>query len=580
MQRPDLWFAPGNGGTQTLGPSIDVDPGDGPALLDAARALGAELTLVGPEAPLAAGVVDIFREAGLPIVGPTRAAARIEASKIYAKTLMDAAGIPTAPWRAFDAPGPALDYVREAGRPLVIKADGLAGGKGVAVCRDGEEAAAAVTRLMVDGQCGPAGERVVVEEVLAGEELSAFVLTDGHAIRMLLPARDHKRLREGDRGSNTGGMGAVAPVGLDQPTREAVTRILERVVRDLARRGTPFTGILYAGLMLTARGPRVLEFNCRLGDPETQVILPLLASDPLEMLRATLDGTVDRHDLRWHDGAAVGVVLAGGRYPDGVERGLPIEGVEAVGPEVLVFHGGTARRDGRLVTAGGRVLTVVARGATADAARRRAMSAAERIVFAGKQYRRDIGRETRERTVLPVAGGAPTPAEIPPATVGIVVGSDTDLPLVEEAARVLRRFDVPYVVTVASAHRSPEWARRVAQEAEKRGWRVIIAAAGGAAHLAGAMAAQTILPVIGVPLSVTPLSGLDALLGTVQMPPGVPVATMAIGAWGMTNGALLAVQILATADEALRGQLRDEKTRLAQSVTEKGASLLDHPEGV
>jgi phosphoribosylamine--glycine ligase len=534
---------------------------------------------VGPEAPLAAGIVDYFQAAGLPIVGPTRAAARIESSKIFAKQVMMAAGIPTADWQAFDDADAALAYVRAVGRPLVVKADGLAGGKGVAVCRDRDEAEAAVLRLMVEGQFGAAGRRVVIEERLHGEELSALVATDGHAVRLLLPARDHKRLLEGDRGPNTGGMGAVAPAPLDAAVEHAVTRILERTIEELARRGTPFTGILYAGLMLTADGPKVLEFNCRLGDPEAQVVLPLLVSDPVEMLLATATERVHRLHLRWHPGAAVGIVLAGGRYPDAAERGMPIEGLDRVDPDVLVFHSGTTFDGGRLLTAGGRVCTVVARGDSIDGARERALAAAEQVRFAGKQYRRDIGRSLAP---LPVTGGAPAPDERTSGPVrdvaarprvGIVVGSDSDLPVVEEAARVLRQFGVPFETTIASAHRSPERARRIAQEAEGRGWRVIIAAAGGAAHLAGALAAHTVLPVIGVPLDATPLRGLDALLATAQMPPGVPVATMAIGAGGLLTAALLAAQILAVADDDLRRRLHEEKARLARAVEEKAAAL-------
>ena len=578
-QRPRLWFAPGNAGTPPLGSSIPLDLSDGPALVDAAKAIGADLTVVGPEASLAAGIVDQFRAAGLAVVGPTRAAARIESSKIFAKQVMTAAGIPTADWQAFDDAAAALAYVRAAGRPLVVKADGLAGGKGVAVCRDRDEAEAVVLRFMVEEQFGAAGRRVVIEERFVGEELSALAVTDGHTVRLLLPARDHKRLLEGGRGPNTGGMGAVAPVPLDAAVERKVTRILERAVAELARRGTPFTGILYAGLMLTADGPQVLEFNCRFGDPEAQVILPLLASDPLEMLLATVAANVHYLNLRWHPGAAVGIVLAGGRYPEAAERGIPIEGLERVDPDVLVFHSGTAIEDDRLVTAGGRVCTVVARGDSIDGARERALAAAERIRFAGKQYRRDIGRV---RTPLPVTGGAPAADDRPsgPARdgdarprVGIVVGSDSDLPVVEKAARVLRQFGIPFEMTIASAHRSPERARRIAQESEERGWRVIIVAAGGAAHLAGALAAHTVLPVIGVPLDATPLRGLDALLATVQMPPGVPVATMAVGSWGMHNAALLAVQILATVDDDLRRRLHEEKARLARVVEEKAAAL-------
>jgi len=549
---------------------------DIPALAEAAETLRADLTVVGPEAPLAAGVVDHFRTRGLPIVGPPRAAARIESSKIFAKQLMSAAGIPTAGWQAFDDAAAALAYVRAADRPLVVKADGLAGGKGVAVCGNGAEAEGAVRRLMVAGDLGMAGRRVVIEEVLTGEEVSVLGVTDGRAVQLLPAVRDHKRLRDGDQGPNTGGMGAVAPVPLDAGVEAEIRAILERVVGELARRGIPFTGILYAGMMLTPAGPYVLEFNCRFGDPEAQVLLPLLASDPVDLLLATASDGVGELDLRWHPGAAVGIVLAGARYPEAADHGSPIRGVESADPHILLFHSGTAWQDGRLVTAGGRVLTVVARGGSVREARRTALDAAERIQFAGKRFRRDIGAsllvqaELREAELREEVGAMTGNGAIP--RVGIVVGSDSDLPVVDEAVRVLRALDIPCVVTVASAHRSPDLVRRVARDAEEQGWRVIIAAAGGAAHLAGALAAQTVLPVIGVPLDATPLHGLDALLATVQMPPGVPVATMAVGAWGMQNGALLAAQILAIADPDLRRRLHAEKARRAQIIEEKAAA--------
>lgn len=575
---PALHFAPGNAGTSALGLSLPIDPSDVSALVEAAVSLGVDLTVVGQEAPLAAGVVDAFATRGLAIVGPTQAAARIETSKVYAKQIMEAARIPTAPWAAFDEADRAISYAEAARRPLVVKADGLAGGKGVAVCQDTDEAIAAITRAMVEGAFGPAGRRVVIEEVLKGREVSAFALTDGRGVHLLPFARDHKRLLDGDRGPNTGGMGAVAPVWLDEEAAAEITGIMRRAVAELARRGTPFRGVLFAGMMLTEDGPRVLEFNCRFGDPEAQVILPLLMSDPVEMLLATARGGVEELRLQWMDATAVGIVLAGGRYPDGSDRGTPIEGLDDVDHEVLLFHSGTVVERGRVATAGGRILTVVALGGTVEEARIRVVEAAETIRFAGKQYRRDIGQQ---RLLMPVVGGAPEAdaASSPAPRVGIIVGSESDLPLVEEATRVLRHFDIPFEVTVASAHRSPERARRVAQGAEGRGWRVIIAAAGGAAHLAGAVAAQTVLPVIGVPLNATPLSGLDALLATAQMPPGVPVATMAIGAWGMHNAALLAVQILATADDALRERFREGKAGLAHRVEAQAAAMGSGAEG-
>lgn len=615
--RPALFFAPGNAGTESLGPSVPADLHDPESLLRAARSVEPDLTVVGPEAPLAAGVVDRFEAAGFRIVGPRQAAAQIESSKAFAKALMAEAGIPTAPWQVFEDPAAALAYVRTAPLPLVVKADGLAAGKGVTMCATRGEAEDAVYRLMVQGAFGEAGRRVVVEEALEGEEVSVLALTDGRDIALLPPARDHKRLLAQDRGPNTGGMGAVAPAAIGPGVLNQAEAILRRAVRALAARGTPYRGILYAGLMETAGGVRVLEFNCRLGDPEAQAILPLLDTDLVDALLATVEGRVGTLQLRWHPVAAVAVVVAGGRYPEAPDHGTPIEGLAEIPPDILVFHAGTARGpDGRLVTAGGRILTLVAVGPDMEAARWRAVKAAETVRFPGRHYRPDIGLRHRlpatgmvwaagepadrdRRRPLPIAGGAPdrggpgpggAPGHHRPvasgaaghtpslnARVAIIVGSDSDLPAVEEyALPVLRHFDVPYEVTVASAHRSPERVRRLAGEAEARGWQVIIAAAGGAAHLAGVVAAQTVLPVIGVPLDATPLRGLDALLATVQMPPGVPVATVAVGGWGMHNAALLAVQILATADPELRERFRQGKACLARSVEEKAARVAEH----
>lgn len=616
--RPALFFAPGNAGTESLGPSLPADLRDPHSLLRAARSVEPDLTVVGPEAPLAAGVVDRFEAAGFRIVGPCQAAAQIESSKAFAKALMAEAGIPTAPWQVFEDPQAALAYVRTAPLPLVVKADGLAAGKGVTVCATRAEAEDAVDRLMVQGAFGEAGRRVVVEEALEGEEVSVLALTDGRDVALLPPARDHKRLLAQDRGPNTGGMGAVAPAPVGPGVLGQAEAILRRAVGALAARGTPYRGVLYAGLMETAGGVRVLEFNCRLGDPEAQAILPLLDTDLVDALLATVEGRVGTLQVRWRPGAAVAVVVAGGRYPEAADHGTPIEGVREIPPDILVFHAGTARGpDGRLVTAGGRILTLVAVGPDVEAARRRAVEAAEAVRFPGRHYRPDIGLR-RGRPVaasapapsadrpagpdrlrpLPIAGGAPDrdrsgPGDAPgrdrplerdaprpspsAARVAIIVGSDSDLPVVEEhALPVLRHFAVPYEVTVASAHRSPERVRQLAGEAEERGWQVIIAAAGGAAHLAGVVAAQTVLPVIGVPLDATPLRGLDALLATVQMPPGVPVATVAIGGWGMHNAALLAVQILATADPELRERVRQGRARLARSVEEKAARVAEH----
>ncbi len=387
--------APGNPGAAEIATCVACSPMDLDALADCAERSRIDLTIVGPEAPLAAGLVDVFARRGLRALGPTRAAARLEASKVFMKHLCRRYGIPTAPFRVFDDPGQAIAYLRGAGRPLVVKADGLAAGKGVVVASTVEEGIAAVEAMMIERRFGDAGARVVIEEALEGEELSVFALCDGTSLVPLIPVQDHKRLRDGDRGPNTGGMGAHAPVPqagpelLDRITDE----VLEPVLWAMAQEGCPYRGVLFAGLMLTPEGPRVLEFNVRLGDPEAQVLVPLLAGSLLEAAEAVLAGRVDRWAPRWRPGAAVCVVLCADGYPGRPRTGAPIAGVRdaAALPGTVVFHAGTAIRDGRLVTAGGRVLNVVGMGATVAEARERAYRAAGMIKYEGKVYRHDIG---------------------------------------------------------------------------------------------------------------------------------------------------------------------------------------------
>ncbi|MEW6045639.1 MAG: phosphoribosylamine--glycine ligase [Bacillota bacterium] len=422
-----VWVAPGNGGTPHNVPVELADPGAVDSLIAFAREQDVGLVVIGPEAPLAAGMADRLREAGLFVVGPSRAAARIESSKAFAKVLMDRAGVPTAPFRIFSEPERALAYVRKADRPLVVKADGLAAGKGALVCDTARQAAEAVESLMVRRSLGDAGRTVVIEERLQGSELSIMVITDGERAVALPPARDYKRLLDGDAGPNTGGMGAVAPVRLagaranagggaaeDPEAHVSLEDVLSRIVyptlQALAAAGSRFTGILYAGLMLTPQGPFVLEFNCRAGDPETQAQVPLV--DP-ESLAEALMAAAGVPGFRLPDGPhalwprageseaevrhAVCVVLACAGYPaksrtgDVIERMPPEDSGEQ--PRSLVFHAGSrARPDGWIETAGGRVLNVVGLGASRAEARRRAYETAARVHFAGMQYRTDIGK--------------------------------------------------------------------------------------------------------------------------------------------------------------------------------------------
>jgi phosphoribosylamine--glycine ligase len=368
----EVHAAPGNPGIAELGACHPVRAEDGEGLLGLARELGVDLVVIGPEVPLVAGVADQLRQGGIAVFGPSAAAARIEGSKTFAKHVMQAAGVPTAETLSVARP------------PCVIKADGLAAGKGVFVCRTQEEVEEGVR------SAAALGEGFLIEELLEGDELSLFALVDGARVVPLAAARDYKRVGDNDSGPNTGGMGAFSPVpGAD--VEELIDIVHRPVVDQLARRGAPFIGLLYAGLMLTEDGPRVLEFNCRFGDPETQAILPRLEGDFLGSLAAAAEGDLGDAELSATETAAVTIVLASGNYPERGDVGTPVEGVDAAQTEgALVFHAGTAVRDGQLLTNGGRILNVTALGDSLEDARSRAYAACERISFAGCRYRGDI----------------------------------------------------------------------------------------------------------------------------------------------------------------------------------------------
>ena len=391
----------GNGGTAGLAEPLPFGPDELQSLAGWAENQGVDLVVVGPEAPLAAGMVDHFGMRGIPVFGPTAKAAEIESSKAFAKGLMARHGIPTAAFHTFRELPAAEAHIRAAGAPVVVKASGLAAGKGAVVCATVGEALAAAREMLGDGVFGEAGSEIVVEEFMQGEELSIFALADGATVLPMLPAQDHKRAGEGETGPNTGGMGAYAPVSLATPElMERITReVLLPTVAAMAAEGRPFRGLLYAGLMLTAEGPKVVEFNCRFGDPETQVVLPLLESSLLEpVLAVARGGSLAGMELRWRPGAAATTVLASGGYPGDYRSGLPLEIPADLGaaPDLLVFHAGTREQDGALLTAGGRVLAVTALAPTVGEAAARSREAAERIAFEGRQFRRDIGwREAR-----------------------------------------------------------------------------------------------------------------------------------------------------------------------------------------
>jgi phosphoribosylamine--glycine ligase len=391
--------APGNPGMQAVGRCVSVDIEDPAAVLALAAREQADLTVVGPETALASGVADLFHDAGRALVGPSRQAARLESSKVYAKEFMARAAIPTARFRVCRDLAAALDAVAGAdfGFPVVVKADGLAGGKGVTVAQDRAEAETAVREAMVNHHFGASGEHLVIEECLKGSEISFFLLCDGQRALPLATAQDHKRIWDDDRGPNTGGMGAFAPSPLMHPGLASVVmqRIVRPVLEGMRAAGQPYRGFLYLGLMLTDDGPKVIEFNARFGDPEAQVIMPFLEGQIARTLFASATSGLEGITLSGGTDYFVGVVLAAPGYPGPVTTGAPISGLDraAAMPGVLVFHAGTRIQDGRVVTAGGRVLTVVGRGATYAEAMRRAYAGVEQIGFEGMQYRHDIGRK-------------------------------------------------------------------------------------------------------------------------------------------------------------------------------------------
>jgi phosphoribosylamine--glycine ligase len=387
-----LYAAPGNAGMEALAERVPWN-GEVEVLADWALEAGIDLTLVGPEAPLVEGIADAFWERGLKIFGPTQKAAMIEGSKAFAKSLMERYGIPTARYRTFQDPLLALEYLEEVGVPIVIKDSGLAAGKGVTVAFDLHTAKQAVANILNRAE----GGEVVIEEYLEGEEATVLALTDGKTVLPLLPSQDHKRLLDGDQGPMTGGMGAVAPYPMDGATlRRVEEEILWPLVRGLEAEGVVYRGVIYAGLMLTREGPKVLEFNARFGDPEAQAVLPLLQSDLVELALKVAEGRLQGTRLSWQEGAAACVVLAAPGYPENPRKGIPLHLPEP--PEgVLVFHAGTRREGGRLVSAGGRVLNVVGLGKDLKEALERAYAFIPRVGFPGAVYRRDIGRKALAR---------------------------------------------------------------------------------------------------------------------------------------------------------------------------------------
>ncbi len=563
-----IFCAPGNAGIAELAQCVDIAATDVKGLLRFAKREKIALTVVGPESSLVLGVVDAFERQGLRIFGPCKRAAILEGSKVFTKKFLQNYGIPSAGFSVFRKRDTAIAYIEKMGAPLVIKADGLAAGKGVIVARTIEEAREAVDLIIRDKAFGDAGNRIVIEDFMEGEEASFLAFTDGKTVLPLPSSQDHKAIHDNDQGPNTGGMGAYspAPVVSAKIHKQVMEKIMLPAVRAMRREGRPYKGVLYAGLMISEGMARVVEFNCRFGDPEAQPLLARLKTDLVDVIEAVLDERLDEITLEVDPRPAVCVVMASEGYPGAYRKGRPISGLTKADKlhSVVVFHAGTARRGRQTVTAGGRVLGVTALGDDLEEAINRAYKTVEIISWPGCYYRKDIGQKA-----LGLSSGAVGVV----AKVGIVMGSDSDLPVMEAAASFLQSMDIPYEMTVASAHRTPERAADWARTAAERGLRIIIAGAGMAAHLAGVLASHTNLPVIGVPIDASPLNGLDALLATVQMPPGVPVATMGIGKSGARNGAVLATRILALSDPVLEKKLADFKAEMAAQVEAKAESL-------
>ena len=559
-----IYCAPGNAGTATIAENINIGSEDIDALVQFASEKSIDLTVVGPEAPLAEGIVDLFESKGLRAFGPGKEAAQLESSKMFAKNIMEKYGIPTAQGKSFTDIDRAKTYIKQLGAPLVVKADGLAAGKGVFVCTSEDEAFTALDSLMNNAIFGEAGSVVVVEECLKGEEASFIALTDGKTVLPLPTSQDHKRAFDNDQGPNTGGMGAYSPAPvLDfMLRRRAMDEVMIPAVKGMAAEGTPFKGVLYAGLMIHNNEIKVLEFNVRLGDPETQPILMRLKSDLVPLMEACVDGTLHKFNTEIDPRSTMCVVMAAGGYPGSYDKGARINGLDeaAALSDTTVFHAGTTMQDGNVVANGGRVLGVTALGDTVKDAMDKAYEACEKISWKDSFYRKDIGARAISRLSTP-------------PRVGVIMGSDSDLPVMEETLKILKKFDIPYEVTVASAHRTPARAEAFSKEARKKGMGVIVAGAGHAAHLAGVLAAHTTLPVLGVPIDSSALQGLDSLLSTVQMPPGVPVATLAVGKPGAVNAGVLAAQILGVSDPEIAAKLAQYKKDMADKVNKKAENL-------
>ena len=390
-----IYCAPGNAGISEVGECVDIDVKNIERLAEFAKDKNIDLTVVGPEIPLVAGIVNVFEKNGLKIFGPSKDAAQLEGSKIFAKNLMTKYGIPTAKYKVFDNPEKAQDFIKEIGPPVVIKADGLAAGKGVIISNTQQEAESAIKKIMEDKEFGDAGDKIIVEECLEGRELSILAFTDGKTVIPMISSQDHKRVYDNDKGPNTGGMGAFAPSPFytSELAQMVEEEVLKKTVNAMKMEGITYKGILYAGLMLTSEGVKVLEYNCRFGDPETQAVLPLLDTDLIEIMGAVVEDRLDEMTIKWKNKSAVCIVMSSKGYPAEYEAGLEIKGLEDVKGlnEIFIFHAGTTFENGKITTSGGRVLGITALGDKIETAAKEAYKGVKSIYFEGAHYRKDIG---------------------------------------------------------------------------------------------------------------------------------------------------------------------------------------------
>ncbi|MFC1857621.1 phosphoribosylamine--glycine ligase [Thermodesulfobacteriota bacterium] len=559
-----IYCAPGNAGISEMATCLPINTVDIEGLVKFAQKEQIDLTIAGPAVALSAGIVDRFESERLRIFGPRQKAAEIESSKSFAKALMEKHGIPTAGGRIFPSYVQAKNHIIKTGRPMVVKADGITAGKGVMLCDTPAKGLAALERIMKKREFGEAGESVIIEDCLMGEEASFLAFTDGKTVLPLPSAQEHRPACDDDKGSATGGMGACspAPVVDSYMHKKIMAEIMLPAVQAMAQEGRPYRGVLSANLMITGDRPAVLGFNCHWGEPVAQSLLLRIKTDIVPVLEAVIDEKLHESPLEIDERPSVCVVMAAGGYPGSYKKGAPISGLKNASrmKDIAVFHAGTAAKNKDILTSRGRVLGVTALGNSLEKSINRAYAAVSKISWKGVHYREDIGKKALRWLQQP-------------PRVGIVMGSDSDLEVMEGAVGILKKFAIPYEMTVASAHRSPQKAVDFASKARDRGMKVIIAGAGHAAHLAGVLAAHTSLPVIGVPIDSSCLQGLDALLSTVQMPPGVPVATVSIGKSGAKNAAILAAQILAVSDPLLTSHIDAFKKQMEEQVADKAKKI-------